>query len=98
MWLALEAMAEDRMPKVNIDKDKNRLSQAQLNYMKYIEQQNIERAQKLKKVRRNNIFTALTLGAAVIGIYAYSMLAVKQETFLDDFDEPSVVPPATEKN
>lgn len=98
MWLACEAMAEDRMPKVDIDKDKTRLSQAQLNYMKYIEQQNIERARRLKKVRRNNIFTALTLGAAVIGIYTYSILAVKQETFLDDFDEPAVAPPVTEKN
>lgn len=88
----------DQMPKVDFDKDKSRLSETQLNYMKYIENQNIERAQKLKKLKRNNIITALTLGAAVVGIYAYSILAVKQETFLDDFNEPAVVQPATEKN
>lgn len=86
----------DHMPKVDADKDKHRISEVQLSYMKFVEKENIERAQKLKKLRRKNIFTALGLGAAVIGIYAYSILAVKQETFLDDFDEPATQP-ATEK-
>lgn len=86
----------DRMPKVDTCKDKHRISEIQLTYMKYIEKENIERAQKLTKLRRKNIFTALSLGAAVIGIYAYTILAVKQETFLDDFDEPATQP-ATEK-
>lgn len=88
----------DRMPNVDPGKDKHSLSEIQLTYMKYIEKENIERVQKLKKLRRKNIFTALTLGAAVFGIYAYSILAVKQETFLDDFNEPAIVQPATEKN
>lgn len=88
----------DHMPKVDADKDKPRLTQSQLNYMKYIEQQNLERVQKLKRLRRNNILTGLTLGAAVFGIYAYTILSVKQETFLDDFDEPVIVAPTTEKN
>lgn len=28
------------------------------------------------------------LGLGVLGIYGYSMFAVKQEHFLDDFEEP----------
>ena len=42
---------------------------------------------------KKNILLGLTLTAGVVGIYAYSMLAVKQETFLDDaFDQkPSPV-------
>ena len=41
-----------------------------------------------RKYLKKNIVLGLTLTAGVVGIYAYSMLAVKQETFLDDaFDQ-----------
>jgi hypothetical protein len=42
----------------------------------------------MSKYRRRNILVGLGLAAGVLGIYAYSMLAVKQENFLDeDFDK-----------
>ncbi|RXG51226.1 cytochrome c oxidase assembly factor 3, mitochondrial [Armadillidium vulgare] len=47
---------------------------------------NIERVRKLTKTRRNNIITASLLGVGVISIYAYSILSVKQEKFLDEID------------
>lgn len=65
-----------------------KLNKTQLEFMKLIEQQNLERVNKLKRLRRNNLITAGILGAGVLGIYAYSMLSVKQEKFLDDFEEP----------
>lgn len=68
-----------------------KLSPAQLNFMKLIEQQNLERVAKLERIRRRNAWTGLGLGALVLGIYGYSMFAVKQEKFLDDFDEPEKV-------
>lgn len=74
----------DRMPKIDV----NKLKQTDLDFMKYIELQNLERVQKLKRVRRNNIITGCLLGAGVLSIYAYTMFAVRQESFLDDFDEP----------
>lgn len=68
-----------------------KLSTAQLNFMKLIEQTNLERVAKLEKIRRRNTFTGWGLAAVVVGIYGYSMYAIKQEKFLDDFEEPAKV-------
>lgn len=75
----------------NKQEPKEFISKAMKDYMKLIEKQNLERVQKLRKTRRNNLITAGILGAAVTGIYFYSMLSVKQETFLDDFEEPKKI-------
>lgn len=79
--------AEDVMPKVNFGKDKP--TEAELQFIRLIEQKNKERVEKLRKLRVRNVWTAGVLGGAVFGIYAYSMLAVRQESFLDDFNEPA---------
>lgn len=78
----------DKMPKVDLEKDKKRISPSMFEYMQLIEKQNIERVQKLKHMRRNNLITGCLLGTGVLGIYFYSMYAVQQEKFLDDFNEP----------
>lgn len=80
---------ENQQPKIKYAEGK--IDRAQLEFMKIIEEQNLQRVQKLQKVRRNNLITAGILGASVIGIYAYSMLSVQQERFLDDFEEPKKV-------
>lgn len=79
--------AKDQMPKLDVSSDRLKLSQAQLDYMKILEKQNIDRVSKLKRLRRNNIFTGVALLGGVISIYAYSILAVKQEKFLDEVDD-----------
>ena len=38
----------------------------------------------MRRYRRGNALIGLALLTGVVGVYAYSMLAVKQETFLDD--------------
>ncbi|KAB7498501.1 Cytochrome c oxidase assembly factor 3, mitochondrial [Armadillidium nasatum] len=78
--------SHEQMSKLDMKKDAPKLSQVQLDYMKIIEQQNMERVRKLAKTRRNNILTASLLGVGVISIYAYSILSVKQEKFLDEID------------
>ncbi|XP_061390173.1 cytochrome c oxidase assembly factor 3, mitochondrial-like [Musca vetustissima] len=75
----------------NIKYAEGKIDKAQLEFMKLIEQQNLERVQKLKRVRRNNLLTAGSLIFSVVGIYAYSIYSVKQEKFLDDFEEPKKV-------
>lgn len=74
------------MPKIDVNKELN--GSAQLNYMKLMEKENMERVRKLKRIRHRNILTGLLLTGGVFSIYAYSMFAVKQENFLDDLDEP----------
>ncbi|XP_055389981.1 cytochrome c oxidase assembly factor 3, mitochondrial [Condylostylus longicornis] len=79
--------ADQTQPKIKYGGE-TKLNKTQLEFMKIIEQQNLERVQKLQRTRRNNIITGLCLGASVLGIYAYSMFSVAQEKFLDDFEEP----------
>lgn len=79
------------MNRENPDFDKAKVGKLQLELMQVIEQQNRERAAKLLTIRRKNRITGAILGATVLGIYAYSMFAVKQETFLDDFEEPAKI-------
>lgn len=67
------------------------LKPSELDFMKLIEQRNLQRVTKLRLQRKRNTWTGLIIGATVISIYAYSMLAVKQERFLDDFNEPEKV-------
>lgn len=85
----------DQMPKVDLMKDKP-LDDSTRELMKFIEKENLQRVVKLKKLRTKNWFTGLFLGGAVVSIYAYSILAVKQETFLDDFEEPKLATPKEE--
>ncbi|XP_023938658.1 cytochrome c oxidase assembly factor 3, mitochondrial [Bicyclus anynana] len=75
-------------PKINTGGQDPVLKQAELDYMKIIEQKNRERVQKLQQLSRRNRLTGLSIGAGVLSIYLYSIFSVKQETFLDDFDEP----------
>lgn len=78
----------DQMPKLNLSKDK--VDKNVLDYIRLVEQQNRSRVEKLKRIRRNNLITAFGLGVGVLSIYGYSIYAVRQETFLDDFDRPSI--------
>ena len=51
----------------------------------------------MRKYKRRNLAVGLSLAAGVLGIYVYSMYAVKQESFLDeDFDKSYIS--STKKN
>lgn len=75
------------MPKIDISK----LSDREILYIKEVERKNLERVEKFRRMRRNNRITGSLLGLLAISIYGYSMYAVKQETFLDDFEEPQKI-------
>ncbi|XP_077287421.1 coiled-coil domain containing 56 [Arctopsyche grandis] len=76
------------MSGVPTEKKHTRLQQQM---MQFVEEQNRARVVKLQKVRRNNVITGSLLGAAAFSIYVYSLTAIKQETFLDDFIPPEKV-------
>ncbi|KAH8379603.1 hypothetical protein KR009_005979 [Drosophila setifemur] len=78
-------------PKIKYGENAPKLDKGQLSFMKLIEEQNLDRVQKLKRVRRNNLLTAGALGLSVVAIYGYSIFSVQQEKFLDDFEEPKKV-------
>lgn len=74
----------DRATKIDFSK----LRKAELDFIKAIEKENFERVQKLKRIRKTNLITGCLVGAGVLSIYGYTIWAVRQESFLDDFDEP----------
>ncbi|XP_017138402.1 cytochrome c oxidase assembly factor 3, mitochondrial [Drosophila miranda] len=83
--------ASEQEPKIKYGENAPKLDRAQLQFMKLIEEQNLDRVKKLKRVRRNNLLTAGALGLSVLAIYGYSIFSVQQEKFLDDFEEPKKV-------
>ncbi|RZF39569.1 hypothetical protein LSTR_LSTR001090 [Laodelphax striatellus] len=85
-------MEQKPMEKVDLSKESGLMHKSTVDYMKIVEQQNLERVQRLKKIKARNGITGLALGAIAFGIYGYSIAAIKQETFLDDFEEPELVP------
>jgi len=63
------------------------VSRAQQLLMKKVEKDQAERVTKLNTLRTRNIRTGLLIAGSVLGIYAYTMFAVKQESILDELEE-----------
>ena len=59
-----------------------------MEFVRIAERQNAERALRHKKYRRKDWVIAGTCFFIAIAIYGYTMYAIKQEKFLDDFDMP----------
>lgn len=76
------------MPKVDVLKDVGKLRSTDVVYMKRVEEQNLQRARRVQGYRKANNRIAIALGLGVIGIYSYTIYAVKQEKFLNDFEMP----------
>jgi hypothetical protein len=77
---------ESTMPEVDMKKEFSKLNAADQHFIKKVEEMNLKRASDAKLLRTKNKVTGLVIGAAVIGIYAYTILSVKQEKFLDELD------------
>lgn len=81
-------MSSAKESSFKIQEPGRKLKPSEVDFMKLIEKENIARVQKLQGLRRRNNLTGLVLGGTVLSIYIYSMFAIKQEKFLDDFSEP----------
>lgn len=79
----------DQMPKVDFVKE-GEIDKRLLQQIKFVERQNLLRAVRLNRMRKNARFTGLILGGIALSIYGYSIYSIKQETFLDDFEPPEV--------
>lgn len=67
------------------------LTSSQVAFMKLMEQENLKRVKKLELIRSRNRWTGWILGSCVLSIYAYTILTIRQEKFLDDFEEPEKI-------
>lgn len=77
----------ERMQTVDMSKEFDRLNASDQHFVRKLEQMNLTRAKDMKVMRSRNKLTGLLIGTGVLGVYLYTILSVKQEKFLDDFDK-----------
>ncbi|KAK2151713.1 hypothetical protein LSH36_353g00030 [Paralvinella palmiformis] len=82
-------MASGQMPRIDMDKEFNKFSPRDQHFIKKVTEMNKTRAMNRFLVQHRNKWTAALIISGVMGIYVYTMSAVQQENFLDDFDPPS---------
>lgn len=66
--------------------------------MKQAEEVAIQRALSYKNTRNRCTIAGFCLAGFVVGIYAYTIHAVRQETFLDDLNEPEKIIEKSDSN
>jgi hypothetical protein len=78
------------MKQVEVDEPtvQNELGKLQMDLVKKAEKMNLDHAKRHRKFRKKDWAIAMASGGLAIAIYAYSIYAIKQEKFLDDFDMP----------
>ena len=72
--------------------DPSQLSEAEQIYIKRFEDRHLRNVDRRARERRRARVIGLSFGALVIAIYVYTIVRVRQETFLDDFDIPEPPP------
>ena len=79
-----------QMQQVEVDdaKVKQKLGDIQMAFVKKAELRNKDRASTHVFYRRKDWLIGITCMTIAISIYAYTIFAMKQETFLDDFEMP----------
>lgn len=94
LWTAAAArpssMAAKKMTQVDVDEPavQKQLGQIQMDFVRRAERLNADRAVRHKKTRRGDWTVAITCVAIAVSIYVYTIYAIKQESFLDDFEMP----------
>jgi len=68
------------------------LGKLQMGMIRKAEKEKKHDAKKHVKYRKKDWYVAGFCFATIIGIYAYTIVAMKQETFLDDFEVPNPLP------
>jgi hypothetical protein len=72
--------------------DPSALSEAEQIYIKRFEERHMRNVDRRQRERRRGRIIGLSFGALVIAIYVYTIVRVRQETFLDDFAIPEPPP------
>merc|ERR1711997_149072 len=82
-----------RMTQVEVDEAavQQKLGKINMDFVRKAEKRNKERATLHRFFRRKDWIIAGTCFGIVIGIYSYTIFAIQQEKFLDDFDMPEEI-------
>lgn len=78
-------MKQIEVDEPNVQKE---LGKIQMNFVKKAERRNADRAKRHVHFRRGDWMIAATCIGVALSIYGYTIYAIKQEKFLDDFEMP----------
>lgn len=84
----VQTMKQVEVDEVDIQK---KLGKLQMDFVRKAEQTNKNRAKMHRFFRRKDWMIAAFCVFMVVGIYSYTIFAIKQEKFLDDFDMPEEI-------
>jgi len=89
----LRVADEVRMKQVEVDEleVQKRLGKINMDFVRKAEKRNKERASMHRFFRRKDWLIAAFCFSLVIGIYSYTIWAIQQEKFLDDFEMPEEI-------
>lgn len=90
------ALQSDLIEKFNLQNNKQFPEAAQI-YMKKLNERNLERYAKEKQLQKHYKISGAVLFAVVLSVYFYTMYAINQEKFLDDFTVPEPPDPAVKQ-
>merc|ERR1712106_1031868 len=81
------------MPQVEVDDAsvQQKLGKVNMDFVRKAEKRNKERAERHRFFRKTDWMIAAFCFSLVISIYTYTIWAVKQEAFLDDFEMPEEI-------
>jgi len=85
-------LSQPNDPKVMPVLDPSELSEVEQIYIKRFEERHMRNVERRQRERRRARIIGLSFGALVIGIYIFTIVRVRQETFLDDFNIPEPPP------
>lgn len=68
------------------------LGELKMGLIRKAEKENLKRAKKHVKYRRRDWMIGGICIGIIIGVYSYTIWAMQQETFLDDFEVPNPIP------
>lgn len=88
------APADDYLKKIDLNTEMKNFSPVQQMYFRKLIERNAIRARREQRARNHFRISGLILFTIVFSVYGYTMLAIKQEKFLDDFDTPEPPDPA----
>merc|ERR1712141_474450 len=90
---AIQTAKVPRMNQVEVDETtvQQKLGQINMDFVRKAEKRNKERATLHRFFRRKDWIIAGTCFGIVIGIYSYTIWAIQQEKFLDDFEMPEEI-------
>nr|XP_040569480.1 cytochrome c oxidase assembly factor 3, mitochondrial-like [Lepeophtheirus salmonis] len=83
------------MKQVNVDdlETRAKLGSIQMDFIQKAEKMNSRRASQFSKYRRQDLIVGGVCFTMAISIYLYTIFAIKQEQFLDDFEMPDPMLP-----